>query len=65
MDPLADKPVGHRRARLARVPRPRERVVAMVIIAREFAVITIISGADYFFGFRSLVQARQARRAPS
>lgn len=28
-------------------------------------VITIISGADYFFGFRSLVQARQARRAPS
>jgi CDP-diacylglycerol--glycerol-3-phosphate 3-phosphatidyltransferase len=26
--------------------------------------ITIISGADYFFGFRSLVQARQARRAP-
>jgi CDP-diacylglycerol--glycerol-3-phosphate 3-phosphatidyltransferase len=28
-------------------------------------IITIISGADYFFGFRSLVQARQARRAPS
>ena len=27
-------------------------------------VITIISGADYFFGFRSLIQARQARRAP-
>jgi CDP-diacylglycerol--glycerol-3-phosphate 3-phosphatidyltransferase len=27
-------------------------------------VITVISGADYFFGFRSLVQARQARRAP-
>ena len=27
-------------------------------------IITIISGADYFFGFRSLVQARQARRAP-
>jgi CDP-diacylglycerol--glycerol-3-phosphate 3-phosphatidyltransferase len=26
-------------------------------------VITVISGADYFFGFRSLVQARQARRA--
>jgi CDP-diacylglycerol--glycerol-3-phosphate 3-phosphatidyltransferase len=26
--------------------------------------ITIISGADYFFGFRSLIQARQARRAP-
>ena len=25
--------------------------------------ITIVSGADYFFGFRSLVQARQARRA--
>ena len=28
-------------------------------------LITVISGADYFFGFRSLVQARQARRAPS
>ena len=28
-------------------------------------IITVISGADYFFGFRSLVQARQARRAPS
>jgi len=27
--------------------------------------ITIVSGADYFFGFRSLIQARQARRAPS
>ncbi|HET6547328.1 MAG TPA: CDP-diacylglycerol--glycerol-3-phosphate 3-phosphatidyltransferase [Solirubrobacter sp.] len=27
--------------------------------------ITVISGADYFFGFRSLVQARQARRAES
>jgi len=27
-------------------------------------VITVISGADYFFGFRTLVQARQARRAP-
>ena len=27
-------------------------------------IITVISGADYFFGFRSLVQARQARRAP-
>jgi CDP-diacylglycerol--glycerol-3-phosphate 3-phosphatidyltransferase len=27
--------------------------------------ITIVSGADYFFGFRSLVQARQARRAES
>jgi CDP-diacylglycerol--glycerol-3-phosphate 3-phosphatidyltransferase len=27
--------------------------------------ITIASGADYFFGFRSLIQARQARRAPS
>ena len=26
--------------------------------------ITIVSGADYFFGFRSLIQARQARRAP-
>jgi CDP-diacylglycerol--glycerol-3-phosphate 3-phosphatidyltransferase len=26
-------------------------------------IITVISGADYFFGFRSLVQARQARRA--
>ena len=26
--------------------------------------ITVISGADYFFGFRSLVQARHARRAP-
>jgi CDP-diacylglycerol--glycerol-3-phosphate 3-phosphatidyltransferase len=23
--------------------------------------ITVVSGADYFFGFRSLVQARQAR----
>ena len=28
-------------------------------------VITIISGADYFFGFRSLIQARQARHARS
>ena len=28
-------------------------------------VITILSGADYFFGFRSLIQERQARRAPS
>jgi len=28
-------------------------------------IITVISGADYFFGFRSLAQARQARRAPS
>jgi CDP-diacylglycerol--glycerol-3-phosphate 3-phosphatidyltransferase len=27
--------------------------------------ITIVSGADYFFGFRSLAQARQARRAES
>ncbi|MEA2441391.1 MAG: CDP-diacylglycerol---glycerol-3-phosphate 3-phosphatidyltransferase, partial [Thermoleophilaceae bacterium] len=27
-------------------------------------LITVVSGADYFFGFRSLVQARQARRAP-
>jgi CDP-diacylglycerol--glycerol-3-phosphate 3-phosphatidyltransferase len=27
-------------------------------------IITVISGADYFFGFRSLAQARQARRAP-
>ena len=27
-------------------------------------IITVISGADYFFGFRSLVQERQARRAP-
>ena len=26
--------------------------------------ITIVSGADYFFGFRSLIQARQARHAP-
>ena len=26
--------------------------------------ITVVSGADYFFGFRSLVQERQARRAP-
>jgi CDP-diacylglycerol--glycerol-3-phosphate 3-phosphatidyltransferase len=26
--------------------------------------ITIVSGADYFFGFRSLIQARQTRRAP-
>jgi CDP-diacylglycerol--glycerol-3-phosphate 3-phosphatidyltransferase len=25
--------------------------------------ITIVSGADYFFGFRSLIQARQARHA--
>ena len=28
-------------------------------------IITVISGADYFFGLRSLAQARQARRAPS
>ena len=28
-------------------------------------IITVISGAYYFFGFRALVQARQARRAPS
>jgi CDP-diacylglycerol---glycerol-3-phosphate 3-phosphatidyltransferase len=27
--------------------------------------ITVVSGADYFFGFRALIQARQARRAPS
>jgi CDP-diacylglycerol---glycerol-3-phosphate 3-phosphatidyltransferase len=27
--------------------------------------ISIVSGADYFFGFRSLVQARQARRTES
>ncbi|MDA0167020.1 CDP-diacylglycerol--glycerol-3-phosphate 3-phosphatidyltransferase [Solirubrobacter ginsenosidimutans] len=26
--------------------------------------ITVISGADYFFGFRNLIQARQSRRAP-
>ena len=26
--------------------------------------ITVASGADYFFGFRSLIQARQSRRAP-
>jgi CDP-diacylglycerol--glycerol-3-phosphate 3-phosphatidyltransferase len=26
-------------------------------------LITVVSAADYFFGFRSLVQARQARRA--
>jgi CDP-diacylglycerol---glycerol-3-phosphate 3-phosphatidyltransferase len=25
--------------------------------------ITVVSGADYFFGFRSLIQARQARHA--
>ena len=28
-------------------------------------VITVISGADYFFGFRNLTQARQARHARS
>jgi CDP-diacylglycerol---glycerol-3-phosphate 3-phosphatidyltransferase len=28
-------------------------------------LITVVSGADYFFGFRSLIQARQTRRAPS
>jgi CDP-diacylglycerol--glycerol-3-phosphate 3-phosphatidyltransferase len=27
--------------------------------------ITVVSGADYFFGFRSLIQARQARHARS
>jgi CDP-diacylglycerol--glycerol-3-phosphate 3-phosphatidyltransferase len=37
-------------------------VDALVVVT---TVITVISGADYFFGFRSLVQARQARRAPS
>jgi CDP-diacylglycerol---glycerol-3-phosphate 3-phosphatidyltransferase len=26
--------------------------------------ITVVSGADYFFGFRTLIQARQTRRAP-
>jgi CDP-diacylglycerol---glycerol-3-phosphate 3-phosphatidyltransferase len=26
--------------------------------------ITVVSGADYFFGFRNLIQARQSRRAP-
>jgi CDP-diacylglycerol--glycerol-3-phosphate 3-phosphatidyltransferase len=26
--------------------------------------ITVVSGADYFFGFRNLIQARQTRRAP-
>jgi CDP-diacylglycerol--glycerol-3-phosphate 3-phosphatidyltransferase len=35
------------------------------ILVAVTTLITIISGADYFFGFRSLVQARQARRAPS
>ena len=28
-------------------------------------IVTVISGADYFFGFRSLIQARQARHARS
>ena len=26
--------------------------------------ITVVSGADYFFGFRNLIRARQSRRAP-
>jgi CDP-diacylglycerol---glycerol-3-phosphate 3-phosphatidyltransferase len=26
--------------------------------------ITVVSGADYFFGFRNLIRARQTRRAP-
>ncbi len=35
------------------------------VLVAVTTVITVISGADYFFGFRSLAQARQARRAPS
>ena len=35
------------------------------VLVAVTTIITVISGADYFFGFRSLVQARQARRAPS
>jgi CDP-diacylglycerol--glycerol-3-phosphate 3-phosphatidyltransferase len=34
------------------------------VLVAVTTVITVISGADYFFGFRSLAQARQARRAP-
>ena len=35
------------------------------VLVAVTTIITVISGADYFFGFRSLAQARQARRAPS
>ena len=35
------------------------------VLVAVTTVITVISGADYFFGFRSLAQARQARRAPN
>ena len=34
------------------------------VLVAVTTVITVISGADYFFGFRSLAQALQARRAP-
>jgi len=36
--------------------------VDLLVVAT--VLITVASGADYFFGFRSLAQARQARRAP-
>jgi CDP-diacylglycerol--glycerol-3-phosphate 3-phosphatidyltransferase len=35
------------------------------VLVAVTTIITVISGADYFFGFRSLAQARQARRAPN
>jgi CDP-diacylglycerol--glycerol-3-phosphate 3-phosphatidyltransferase len=36
----------------------------LTLLVAVTTVITVISGADYFFGFRSLVQERQGRRAP-
>src|SRR5690349_11064728 len=36
----------------------------LTLLVAVTTIITVISGADYFFGFRSLVQERQSRRAP-
>ena len=41
-----------------------QRPLWISLLVYATVAITVLSGADYFFGFRSLVQERQARRAP-